>query len=1040
MLFSIDRTAWWRSCRASGMCARQALAALWRRHSGSSRPALDVPGQSAVPFCVLDRWARELQVAIGGGRRVALALDRCAEAVAVVLACLQCTSVSFVPLPLDPGSRTVARMLEESRADMLFISASDRVEDWCTRFPHVTIIAISCKESSMRTELLQSTSASSAAVIDDVECCCLFTSGSTSSMPSSCIITWAGVHNRFRWMWEAYPFTADDRLAWTTPFVFVDALWQILGRLLHRIVLVVVDPAACCDVALLDSTLRQCRVSRFVSIPSVLRSLLRLCWNRGPRPSHLHLLISSGEPLDLCLAASLRRASPGTILLNLYGSTEATGDSLFFEWSRFMSVPTGCGGDPHCDWDTTKSPLCPIGYVIPGNLLLCSVADHIDEGFELVLSGVQVSGEGLGGPFPTVVPDSVSLRTLGSSGDVVSPGTCIRTGDIIIVDDAGLAYYLGRASRCRTAKHHGRWVHFDDIEACLHSHPNVSRAVALTPSSEQSFLAAFICTLSNANVSEAELRSWCAGRLQPFMVPTVWAMAQDMPLTISGKPDMPAIRDMLCAKVTLAGSAHDVSAAVVPGSPVADAVVKSIAEALHVDPSQIGYDDDVVMKFGLDSLAASHAAALIQQALGMRTCIRVSDFGDNRTVRALERLLKSSISMSRKRDYAQISEQLPYVTYDPRYKSGRTAELNVALAIPKDFPSPVQSIVPRWKIDTGRCVDATPLVVTTTGPTTSSLVIVGSHSGVVLCASTVTGETLWRVYRPTRFESPCSLYLNKYVVISGRNGIVYCLSLANGSPVWQCDIGTEIKAGALQVGTCLLVACYDGHMYCLDPCKRRVVWKVSGGGPLRSSPSVCHDARLIVLASLRGHVLAFKYNGNECPLLEWETAMGDPIFGSPCLVSSVGNDLHQNVAIVADVAGSVRAMSLLDGSSIWSVRVGCSIFADPLVMNRKDGQDVVITCREGILLALQVDSGKQRWRWLSQTGSLLHQSVVIGPQSLCTSSTMGELFLIETRNGGLASVRSTWHLPAEVYSAPVVAGDVIFIGCRDDCLHALQLS
>ncbi|GLI64440.1 hypothetical protein VaNZ11_007710 [Volvox africanus] len=73
-------------------------------------------------------------------------------------------------------------------------------------------------------------------------------------------------------------------------------------------------------------------VSHLVSVPSLLRHLLPALRAGRHRLSRLRLLVSSGEPLAVDLAAELSKGLPdGARLLNLYGCTEVTADCTWFE-------------------------------------------------------------------------------------------------------------------------------------------------------------------------------------------------------------------------------------------------------------------------------------------------------------------------------------------------------------------------------------------------------------------------------------------------------------------------------------------------------------------------------------------------------------------------------------------------------------------------------------------------------------------------------------------------------------------------------------
>ena len=57
----------------------------------------------------------------------------------------------------------------------------------------------------------------------------------------------------------------------------------------------------------------------------------------------------------------------------------------------------------------------------------------------------------------------------------------------------------------------------------------------------------------------------------------------------------------------------------------------------------------------------------------------------------------------------------------------------------------------KWSYDTGKCVDASPLVVRRGQAT--PITFIGSHSGVFVALCVVSGRCLWRVQLSDRIES-----------------------------------------------------------------------------------------------------------------------------------------------------------------------------------------------------------------------------------------------------------------------------------------------
>ena len=55
---------------------------------------------------------------------------------------------------------------------------------------------------------------------------------------------------------------------------------------------------------------------------------------------------------------------------------------------------------------------------------------------------------------------------------------------------------------------------------------------------------------------------------------------------------------------------------------------------------------------------------------------------------------------------------------------------------------------------------------------------------------------------------------------------------------------------------------------------------------------------------------------------------------------------------------------------------------------------------------------------------------------LCVCSTTGYIYMLDAANGG---VLGTYKLSQDIFSSPVVVGDHIVVGCRDDNVYCIQV-
>ena len=84
---------------------------------------------------------------------------------------------------------------------------------------------------------------------------------------------------------------------------------------------------------------------------------------------------------------------------------------------------------------------------------------------------------------------------------------------------------------------------------------------------------------------------------------------------------------------------------------------------------------------------------------------------------------------------------------------------------PASIVNPLLKLSIRWRVNTGKCVDCSPLLAKT--PLSEEpIVFIGSHSGAFLAIELKTGREKWRRQLPDRIESSACLSMcGSYVVV-----------------------------------------------------------------------------------------------------------------------------------------------------------------------------------------------------------------------------------------------------------------------------------
>lgn len=350
-----------------------------------------------------------------------------------------------------------------------------------------------------------------------------YTSGSTGQ-PKGVIGTQYGVLNRAAWMWRTYPFEGGEVLCHKTSLNFVDSVWEIFGPLLQGVPTVILPDVIVKDPDALVKALAQYRVSRITLVPSLLRTLLETHPNLGKKLPDLRLVVSSGEVLPAALAHQFLAQLTQTRLLNLYGSSEASADSTYYEVDK-----------------NSPADFIPLGKPMDNVQLYV-----LDTRLQLVPSGVPgelyIGGMGLALGYLNR-PELTAARFI--SNPFISGERLFQTGDWVRYLPDGNLQFLGRQDD--QVKIRGMRVSIGEVEERLKKHPAVAAAVVIVreDQSGNSQLAGFVVPRKGIQVEVQEIRAFLATHLPGHLIPSRLESLPQFPLTPNGKLDKIALNALL---------------------------------------------------------------------------------------------------------------------------------------------------------------------------------------------------------------------------------------------------------------------------------------------------------------------------------------------------------------------------------------------------------------------------------------------------------------------------------------------------------------
>ncbi len=353
----------------------------------------------------------------------------------------------------------------------------------------------------------------------------LFTSGSTGA-PKGVVITHANVIHFLNWAHGYFGTSSDDRISGHPPLHFDLSTFDVFGTLTAGAELHLVPPELSLFPQKLTEFIRTRALTQWFSVPSLLVYLARFDVVKANDFPALRRLLWCGEVFPTPSLIYWMERLPHVTFTNLYGPTEATIASSYY---RVAECPRN------------DKQAVPIGTPCDGEELLV-----LDEQLQRVPPGqtgeLYLGGVGLS-PGYWREPELTRAAFVAPPPGVSASGRIYKTGDLAMLGEDGLVYYLGRADS--QIKSRGYRIELGEIEAAVHAVPGVEQcAVVAIPSADfdgQSICCAFVARDDSA-LTPATLRAAISRALPSYMLPACWMPVDRLPQNANGKVDRPALR------------------------------------------------------------------------------------------------------------------------------------------------------------------------------------------------------------------------------------------------------------------------------------------------------------------------------------------------------------------------------------------------------------------------------------------------------------------------------------------------------------------
>jgi amino acid adenylation domain-containing protein len=480
-------------------------------------------GDRAFTYEELNRGSNQLARYLQGlgikpEMAVGICLERGVEAIAAMLAVLK---VGAVYVPLDPSypSERLQFMLKD--ADIIVVLAQTA---WASSLQTVQT-AVICLEQTWDVIAQESDENLTSISRADQLAYIIYTSGSTGT-PKGVMVPHKAIC-RLVCQANYIQIEPSDRIAQVANLAFDAATFEIWGALLNGAQLVGIEREITLSPTAFTTALQQ----QHISILFLTTALLNQTVSQVPDAFRsLKYLLFGGETVNVDSVRSLVRQGKPQHLLHLYGPTENT---TFSTWYEVEDVS---------DYATT----IPIGQPITRTQVYL-LDTHLNPVPANVSGEIYLGGDGLAQGYlnhsELTSERFINFKWNRNLSLEANETTLYRTGDRARYRPDGHLEFLGRTDH--QVKLRGFRIELGEIERAIAQHPTVETAVVVVREGDSHGgfrdrqLVSYV--VPEVPMAERELRSFLKAKLPSYMIPAAFVMLDQIPLTANGKVDQKAL-------------------------------------------------------------------------------------------------------------------------------------------------------------------------------------------------------------------------------------------------------------------------------------------------------------------------------------------------------------------------------------------------------------------------------------------------------------------------------------------------------------------
>jgi natural product biosynthesis luciferase-like monooxygenase protein/amino acid adenylation domain-containing protein len=568
----------------------------------------------------LNRRANQLahhlrSLGVGPEVLVGVLMERSLEMLVALLGILK-SGGAYVPLDPSYPSERLAFMLADARAAVLLTEQTlvERVPDSET---HVLVLGAHHEEISKNSQTNPRAMAAPGNLAYVI-----YTSGSTG-LPKGVAIEHQSAATLVHWSHEEFSRDELSTVLASTSICFDLSVFELFVPLSCGKTVLLAEQALS-----LPELKHGSAVTLVNTVPSAMSELLRT----DGLPASVASVNLAGERLSGKLVSELYDQPQVKVVRNLYGPSEDTTYST-------------CGVmEPEGEPDIGRPVANTEVYILGREMELVPVG---------AIGEIYIGGEGLSRGY-LKRPELTAERFVPHPYAESSGKRLYRTGDLARYRKDGRIEYVGRSDH--QVKIRGYRIELGEIEAVLTQHPAVRDSVVVASGDgADRRLVAYLTSGEKQKPTVSDLRKFLSEKLPDYMVPSVFALLDEMPMTPNGKVDRHALPEPEQLRIQAEDSYE------APRNTVEEALAEIWAEVLGIE--RVGIHDNF-FNLGGHSLLVTKLNSRVKERFQVKIALR--SMFQSPTVATLAQLIEQSPAQPN-------NKNLPKV--EPAHRSDRRSSL-----------------------------------------------------------------------------------------------------------------------------------------------------------------------------------------------------------------------------------------------------------------------------------------------------------------------------------------------------------------------------